>query len=125
MGKYPNLTLAFLIAPLISAALSILLTPLATTQGMVSMFGIFGIFYLISLIFSILFGVPIYCLLLFINKINWLSCLLSGIAVGMIVGVLLHFPGPIFAKDLAILGSVGGASGIGFWLALRLGKQSG
>jgi len=118
-----NLVAAFLAAPLISAILSILLTPTAVSLDGVAILGMLGLFYLVSMSITLLFGVPIYCLFLYLEKINWITCLGGGLSVGVVVGLILHFPTVALFRELSVMGAIGGASGIVFWLIWRSGRD--
>lgn len=120
-----NVTGAFLTASLISAALSVLLMPTATGQGLVSTLGMFALFYLISAAGLLVFGIPLYFFFSFANKVNWKRYLVGGVLLGLLVGLFIQYPGLWRFKGLAILGGAGGLSGIVFWLLSCLGLKRG
>lgn len=124
MKNSRSLALAFLGAPLMSALLSVLLTPSATSMGLMGTLGMLGLFYVVSLIISMLFGVPMYCLFLYLRKINLITCLAGGILVGTVVGLILHFPSTALFRELAVMAAIGGASGVAFWIIWRTGPNN-
>jgi hypothetical protein len=91
---------------------------------LLTLLGLTAVFYMFSISFTLLFGVPLFLVLRRFKRLRWWSCALSGLAVGVLVAELL-LPDAAGADDriqfLSLCGAVGGLSGIAFWAIWRKG----
>ncbi|MES2346980.1 MAG: hypothetical protein V4641_05350 [Pseudomonadota bacterium] len=115
--------LAFLTAPLVSAVISVVLTPAARTISVYSTLNFIGLFYFISAAVTLLFAVPTFFLLLRIRSVNSRTTLAAGTVIGAAVGAVMHLPNLAHIADIAITGGIGAVSSICFWLIWKQGKE--
>ena len=93
-----------------------------------TLLGLTALFYIFSIIFTLLFGVPIFLVLRRFNLVRWWSCALAGVAVGALVAEMI-LPDGAGASDrisfLSLCGAVGAVSAVGFWAIWRKGVATG
>jgi hypothetical protein len=114
-------TLAFLLAPGIPALTLPYLTPIFSEPG-TSRYGPGEIvfFYVASLHFGTLVGLPSFLILRKLRLVRWWSAALTGAGIGG--GVALIFAGlGIPAAFLAVWAGSGAVAGFVFWIVLRVG----
>ena len=80
------------------------------------------VYYVFSFFATIVFGAPIFVVLLRFNFISWWSTLAAGVAVGFLVATVIKFPSLAQANDVAVMGLIGATSSFGFWLIWRRGS---
>ena len=88
-------TLALLVVPLLPALAFALFTPVgggSINTDLGSVLGLTLLFYFWSFAAAVLFGIPLFCLLLKLRLVRWWTALLSGAIVGVLVSVLLRLP---------------------------------
>lgn len=110
----------FLVTPLISSLIGVLLTPLSEGQKLISILGLLPIFYFFSTLATIVFGVPAFFLLRHFKLITWWAALGVGVVIGGLVSVILRLPSAPHLHDLMTMMPIGAASAFSFWLIWRL-----
>jgi ABC-type uncharacterized transport system permease subunit len=121
MSKATAAIVGFLVAPLVCAIIGAVLTPVEgrINLDIFSILGLLPIFYFFAALATILFGVPCFLLLLKYKLVTWWSALLVGIVAGLLVAVIFKAPSHVEARDLIVLGFMGSASALSFWLVWR------
>jgi hypothetical protein len=109
-------------ASLMAAVISIWLTPTVTGINFYTTIGFVGLFFLISLVITLLLGAPLFFLFLYLKIIRWWSALAAGGFVGMLVAIGMRIPNQIHIQDLLTTGAVGALSALCFWFFWRQGK---
>lgn len=124
MNKISAAVVGFLVAPLVSAIIGAVLTPVEGRLNLdvFSIFGLLPLFYFFAALATILFGMPSFFLLLKYKLITWWSTILVGIVVGVLVALIFKAPNHVEARDLLVMGAMGSASAFTFWLIWRLGR---
>jgi hypothetical protein len=111
--------LAFLIATILPALAFALLTPVnggGINTDIGSMLGLTFVFFPFSFAAAILFGVPLYLLLLKLKLVRWWSALASGAIVGLLVAITLRLPNALDPEDLLVDVPLGALAALVFWL---------
>jgi hypothetical protein len=80
------------------------------------------VFYYFSAMAAVLFGLPIFLVLLSFKLIRWWSALATGLVIGALMGIIVKSPQPIHFPEMLFLASTGAASTLGFWLIWRQGR---
>ena len=113
---------AFLVATLIPAIAFAMLTPVSDggiNTNVASVLGLTFAFYWFSFGAAVLFGVPLFFLLLKLRLVRWWSALVSGAIVGALVAVVLRLPGSLNPKDFLDTVPLGALAAFAFWLIWR------
>ena len=124
MSKITAAVVGFLVAPLVSAVIGAVLTPVQgkLNLDLVSILGLLPIIYLFAALATALLGVPSFLLLLKYKLVTWWSALGVGVVAGVIVALIFKAPSHVEARDLMVMGAIGSASAFSFWLIWRLGR---
>jgi hypothetical protein len=111
--------LAFLVATLLPAVVFALLTPVgggSINTDIRSVLGLTFTFFFFSFGAAVLFGIPLFLLLLRLKLVRWWSALVSGAIVGLLVAVIVRLPNGLDPKDLAVDVPLGALAAVVFWL---------
>jgi hypothetical protein len=114
-----RIALAFFLATLLPAVAYALLTPVnggSINSDFGSVLGLTFVFYWFSLAAAVIFGIPLFLLLLKFNLVRWWSALVSGALVGALVAVILRLPGAPNPRDFLVDVPVGAMAAVVFWL---------
>jgi ABC-type uncharacterized transport system permease subunit len=124
MSKVTAAIMGFLVAPLVSAVIGAVLTPVEgrLNLDLVSILGLLPIIYFFAALATILLGVPSFLLLLKYKLVTWWSALIVGVVAGVIVALIFKAPSHVEARDLLVMGTMGSASALAFWVIWRLGR---
>jgi len=91
---------------------------------LVTLAGLTVLFYVFSITFTLLFGVPIFLVLRRFNLVRWWSCAVAGVVIGALVAEMI-LPDAAGADDrirfLSLCAAVGALSGFAFWAIWRRG----
>lgn len=116
MKRGTTTVLGFLIAPLVPVVVGIALGPPSKAADL-GLFVVMGTFvYIYSFILMALFGVPAYFLLRRINLVRWWSALLTGLALGCLMGTIFRLPNQPQIGDIFTMAFMGASAGFVFWL---------
>ena len=110
-------------ASLVAAIIGVWLTPTVTGVNFFTTIGFVGLFFLISLVVTLLFGAPLFFLCLYFKIIRWWSALIAGSFVGMLVAVGISESHEVYMQDLLRMGAVGALSAFCFWIFWRLADR--
>jgi hypothetical protein len=114
-----RVALAFFLATLLPAIAFALLTPVnggSINTDFGSVLGLTFVFYFFSLAAAVIFGVPLFLLLLKFGLVRWWSALAAGAIVGALVAVILRLPGALSPEDFMVTVPLGALAAVVFWL---------
>jgi hypothetical protein len=117
--------LGFVVAPLISALVLSATTRLFEPLDIVARIGMMPVFYYFSAGATILLGLPAFLLFLHFNIIRWWSVLGSGLAIGVLMGLVVGAQNGAQIPDVLLMATAGAASALGFWLIWEQGREGG
>ena len=112
------------IAPLIASGIGVVLT---VSKGGVDIFSALGLgplFYFFSFLAEIIFGLPVFLLMLRLDLVRWWSVLSVGLFVGGLFAMLLRMPNQVQSNDLMTMVPIGGVSALCFWFIWKNGKPA-
>jgi hypothetical protein len=114
-------TAAFLIAPVVPG-MSLAVMPPAEFEFDLYAVGWFLALYLLSVVFVLLIGLPIFLLFSRMRLVNWWSAILGGVLGGAAVLTILGFRN-LSSHAFVLYGLIGAATGLTFWFVWRLGPE--
>lgn len=121
MRKATAGVLGFLVAPVVPAltlalASSFMAKP---TADLLSILGFTALYYFVSAAATILFGIPAFIVLFRFKLIRWWSAAIVGAAIGILMDFAAQIPRQAGPLDLLIMGAIGSAAALAFWLIWR------
>jgi len=113
VNKLVAVVVGFLVAPLVPAVALALFSPVSGGDAE----GIIGgavLFYVFALLFTGLFGVPAFFVLLRFKLVSWWSSAVGGAAIGAIVAVAIS-SGAMAGTGLLVYAALGALAAVVFW----------
>jgi len=83
----------------------------------------FPLWYGFALVAELLLGGPLLIVALRLRMLTWWASAVAGGVVGVAVPLLLASLRPVDMSALALIGGLGAAAGLAFWLVARLGRD--
>jgi len=119
MTKYGALIAGLFITPAVPAAIAAMATRITPDDDIFSNWALFPIYYIFTMPFMAVFGVPLMFLGINHNLVRWWSAATAGAFVGAIVGLTFR------QHDMNLIPSaaVGAVTGLTFWLIWRIGRD--
>jgi len=107
------------VAPVLILAAAL---PFAGNWGALQILGLLLLYYVVSALATLIFGVPVFRLLRHLQLIRWWSALSAGFVIGALMAALVRMPHQVRARDVFVMGSAGVASALSFWTIWRQGR---
>lgn len=120
MTRYTASVAGFAFAPLISAVVCSVLTPIPGAR--LSGFNMLSLFYICAFVITVVAAVPTYLVLLRFRLVTCWSIVASGAVIGALVGLVLLAPNPMQSHGIVVTALTGALSACGFWTIWRLGR---
>lgn len=109
--------LGVFVVPLLSAISLVFL--LMLREGDLYVVGLFPIFYVFSILATLVFGLPVFCVIYSRRVVGFRSMLVAGFLIGSIVSVVVRLPGAAQWDELVVFSCVGMVSSYCFFLMWR------
>jgi hypothetical protein len=105
-----------LIAPLVPGVVGTALDPPSKAADLPLFALMCAVVYIYSFILMTLLAVPAYLFLRKNNLVRWWSALLTGLALGCLMGIIFRLPNQPQIGDIFRMGFMGASAGFVFWL---------
>ncbi len=115
-GAALGLLVSSFVPPIIFSVTS----PLSGKQDVVSIVGTILVTSPFSVMFTVLFGLPLCLFAVWLNLVRWWTCFIGGALAGAATLVAVSYPAAYAIDSLLIYGLIGALSGLAFWVCWHL-----
>jgi hypothetical protein len=122
MTRANSTVIALLVAPLVPAVWTAILTLTSTAAGLWPSLVMGGMIYVIAMVPTVVIALPLFLFLSRHNYAYWWSGVVSGVVIGAFVGIGIRWPATLDIRELFRTGLMGGLAGGLFWSVWRLGE---
>ena len=124
MKQTPATVLGFSTASLVPAIYLATVHPLSGLHDLLSVLGSLIVFYAITSVFTVVFGVPIFLVANKLKLVAWWSAIGCGALVGVAGLFALTLGVGVDLKTSLTYATLGGGAGFVFWMFWRAGRKS-
>ena len=122
MTKEDAIVFGFIAATVVPVLAASVLNVISGDMGVLVSLGLIPGSLFITALITLVFGVPGFLLLTYINLIRWWTTIGVGIVTGVMVALIFRLPNSIHYNDLKLTVPLGFLAGLSFWSVWKSGK---